>query len=287
MKLLAFWLLFSISGQAWAQTPSESLLKLGLVETNLTEALDNVVAGSVIVLGEEHGTPEGQAKQLQIIENIRQKGLFVSVGMEFFNYPFQAEVDQWRQGQLAEDQFLKAIGWGGGFPFDFYRPQVQFPRLGLEFVVALNAPKSVTSKIAKSGLNALSPDEAALLPPQFALGNALYKERFIEEMGGHLPNPQAEQNYFTAQSVWDDTMSWKASEFLKEHPEQVLVIIVGEFHVRYGGGLPDRLKARGVSKVKTFSLLNLQGLSPAEELELVQPSLKYGTRSDYVWVTRF
>jgi uncharacterized iron-regulated protein len=222
-----------------------------------------------------------------VLETLKKKGLKVSVGMEFFAYPYQAQVDAWRLGQISEVDFLDSIEWGKGFSFEFYRSQVLFPSLKSEFLLALNAPRSLTGKISKGGLGSLKDEDRALLPPDFTLGNQTYFERFKKIMeGAHLPSAEALQNYFAAQSAWDDTMAWKATQFLSQHSEQVLVIIVGEFHVQYGGGLPDRLKAREVP-VTSFSLVNLDGLSDVEQRRAVEPSKLDGPRADYIWTSRF
>ncbi len=252
--------------------------------SSLERTVARLQPGGVLVLGEQHAFAYHQAQQLQILKKAQESGLLVSVGMEFFSYPDQTAVNRWRQGSMSEADFLKAVGWGG-FSFDFYRPQVQVPRLGREMVIALNSPRSLTGKVAKNGLDSLTASEKALLPPLFQTGNARYFERFKESIG-HLPDPSAAQNYFVAQSIWDDTMAWQAADFLRQHPEQSLVIIVGEFHVQYGGGLPDRLRARGIKNLTTVSLLNVDGMSNTEEGVATQPSELDGPRADFLWVTR-
>jgi uncharacterized iron-regulated protein len=259
----------------------------GEKEISLKEALKNVRPGQTVVLGESHGTSVMAAQQVQVLETLREMGLSVSTGMEFFAYPFQNQVEAYLSGFLPEPEFLQQIEWGEGFSFDFYRQQVLFPKLGSEFVVALNAPRSLTGQIVKVGLEGLSEAEKALLPPQFSIGNEKYFERFKRVMSGpHMPTGEALNRYFVAQSTWDDTMAWKASQFLKAHPDQVLVIIVGEFHVQYGGGLPDRLKARGIVPT-TFSLVNLQNLNDEEKINEVLPSETDGARADFVWTSQF
>ncbi len=254
---------------------------------SLQQALSSVRPGDIVVLGEQHGTTAQPVFQLQLMEALRKKGLKVSLGMEFFEYPGQAFVNEYRSGTLSESDFLKNIKWGHGFPFTSYRQQVLFPKLGEEYVVALNAPLSLTGKIAKTGLASLTDLELSLMPSGFTQGNLGYKERFKDIMGDHLPNPAALDNYFAAQSTWDDTMSWRANLFLSQHPEQVLVIIVGEFHVQYGGGLPDRLKARGANSVTKFSLVNLNGLTSEQVSQELQPSNQYGERADYIWAAQY
>lgn len=251
---------------------------------SVEEAVGAVTPGSIVVIGENHGFKEHQSQQVAIMSALRALGLKVSVGMEFFSYTQQALVDSYRAGGLAEADFLKAIQWGNP-SYDYYRDQALFPNLteGSK-TLALNAPRSLTGTVSKKGLDSLTEEERALLPPQFSLGRDSYKQRFLSMMP-HLPSPEAGERYFAAQSIWDDTMAWTATEFVKTHPDQVLVIVVGEFHVQFGGGLPDRIRARAPQiPVVTFSQVNTSGLSEEEIAAEIAPSTTEGPRADFLWL---
>ena len=157
-----------------------------LQEVSLELALSQVQPGSFVVVGENHGFKNHQSQQLQVMQALRNRGLKVAVGMEFFYFPNQAQLDDYRAGLVAEADFLKAINWGS-LSFDFYRDQALFP-LATEGAktIALNAPSSLTRKISKGGLASLSAEDRDLLPPKFQLGNSLYKERFMNAMGNHF-----------------------------------------------------------------------------------------------------
>lgn len=255
-----------------------------LQPVTLEEIAREVPPGAVLVLGENHGVGLHRDQHLQVLQALRQAGHKVSVGLEFFPLAFQNQVDRWRGGLMTEADFLTAIGWSGT-PFEFYRDQALFPNLGEgSRTLALNASRSLTSRVAKVGLEGLTPAEKAELPPGFQLGRASYRERFLAAMGGgHLPSPEVGDRYFAAQSIWDETMAWAATDFLSKGTGQTLVIVVGEFHVQYGGGLPDRLRARTTAPVFTLSQVDLKELSPEEALEAITPHAKYGPRADFVW----
>lgn len=251
----------------------------------ITQVAARISPGTILILGEVHDNSVHSSQQVELMRELQKMGLKVSVGMEFLDYPSQNHLDPYLAGTLAEPDFLKAA-WSGS-NFDYYREQIRFPLSGEGWTYALNAPRALSSKIAKGGLEALTGEERALLPPQFTRGNDGYLERFKDAMGSHAPKGDALERYFLAQSLWDDTMAWKALEALSRDPAQVLVIIVGEFHVQYGGGLPDRLKARGAGKVVTLSQLNVQGYSP-EDVELATSATgPYGPRADFLWISRF
>lgn len=253
-------------------------------ETSLESLWGRVESGHIVILGENHGLAAHRDQHLDILRGLRAKGLKVSVGMEFVNYADQTHLDQYRSGILSEDQFLSAIKWGG-YSFDFYREQILFPSLTLnETTVGLNIPRQITSKISRQGLESLDQAELALLPPSFTLGRESYKTRFMLAAGHHCKSPM---NCFTAQSAWDDTMAWKAAEFMQANPDHVLVIVVGEFHVQYGGGLPDRIKSRlADARIVTVSQVNGEGMLDEEKQDQIEPSLTEGPRADFIWISQ-
>jgi uncharacterized iron-regulated protein len=281
------------SSPALAAIESFQIYSRGETETTLLEALKDVHPGDVVILGESHGTQVMADQQTQVLSTLRKQGLKVSLGMEFFERQQQTAVDAMRSGAISEAEFLSQIGWSSAMPYSAYRNQVNFPRYSEEFVRALNAPRALTSRISKVGISGLNEDEKAQLPVDFEIGNSAYYQRFQAVMGAHIP-PEAIHRYFEAQSTWDDVMAFETVRFLKAHPEQVLVIIVGEFHVQYGGGLPSRILHRlsldsglSASRLKTFSLINLEGMSEDEREQSVRPSATDGSRADFVWTSQF
>lgn len=249
----------------------------------LANLVNQVKPGTVVIIGEPHNNKLAQQGQIEVMSALRNAGFTVSVGMEFFSYPMQANLTAFRAGQLSETDFLKATAWGSD-KFELYRDQVLFPSSAEgATTVAINAPRYLTTKIRKTGFASLTADETALLPPNYQGGNANYRERFATAAGSHL-TPQTLEGYFNAQSVWDDTMAWQTAQFLTNNPHHVFVIVVGEFHVQYGGGLPDRLKARGVTSILTLSQVDHSVYSDEELEEELIPHPKYGARADFLWV---
>lgn len=255
-----------------------------LAPANLASIVTQVKPGTVVIIGEKHYNKSAQKAQMEVLEALRDRGLIVSVGLEFISYPVQAILDSFCQGLITETEFIKQSDWGAA-PFDGYRDLALFP-FASEGGQArgINAPRQIASKIAKSGINSLTPDEGRLLPPQFELGRTSYRKRFLEIMSLHLPSTASADNYFAAQSVWDDTMAWQAAEFIATHSNQVFVIIVGDFHIQYGGGLADRLRTRGVSSILTLSQVDHSEYS-VEELDMeIIPHPEYGPRADFLWI---
>ncbi len=263
----------------------------GVQRQTLDQVISSISAGTILVVGEVHSERLIRDQQLSILNALRTAGHKVSVGMEFFYYPDQVVVQDFRNGLVSVDDLKKAVGWTG-LDIGLYTQQLLFPRNEFgEAGLAINSPKTLTRQISQQGLAGLSIDQKKLMPPEYLQGNDAYRERFYNIMsGGHVPDSKLD-NYFQAQSTWDETMAWQSLEFMKDHSDQVFVIIVGEFHVQYGGGLPAslirRIQAMGLDKkifVKTISQILTSGLTADQVTESILPSAKYGPRADYLFL---
>ena len=255
-----------------------------LTPATVASLVQRVNSGTIVLLGENHGLTAHRDRHLQVLQELRKSELKISVGLEFVNYTDQGLANDYRLQKMDEAAFLKAIGWAG-FSFDFYREQFNFPLISQgEYSLGLNLPRPVNSRISHDGLAALTPAERSLLPIDFALGRDSYRQRFMLAAGAHCKSPD---NCFAAQCAWDDTMANTAVEFLNAHPEQVLVIVVGEFHVQYGGGIGHRiLERRPNTNIVSLSQIWAEDMSEEEVQQALQPSLVEGPRADFIWVSR-
>ena len=255
-------------------------------------SLDEIrgAAGEIFVVGEQHAVagdeqdPETithHSNKTRLIRQL-QKQSDVSVGMEFLIYTFQDFVNRFVSGVLPETDFLREVGWSSKNPFQFYRDQILAVRGTAGETIALNIPRNISSQVSKDGKDSLSPDQRALLPPIWERGNDAYFERFSEQMKDHA-TPEKIERYFWAQSLWDATMTWQALEHRKRMPNDVLVIIVGEFHVRYGGGLPSEFQKQGAS-VKTVVQAAITDWTPSNLQDAIAADPKYGEIADYIWI---
>lgn len=246
-------------------------------------------AGSVLVFGEQHAdaSNEKDATVIQHHENqVRLLKTFASLphplrlGMEFLKYPSQQITDDYVDGRVLEHEFISQA-WGSN-PFAPYKQQLFIPRTTpAGRTLALNAPAELSRAVAKDGPYSLNAEQRALLPTLWERGSAEYFERFVDAMGGH-GSPDALENYFWAQSLWDDTMAWKMKEGMNDYGYNV--IIVGEFHTEYGHGLPARLRAHGVTDVETLLQVVVPNLSDEQIQNAITPDAKYGARADILWL---
>jgi uncharacterized iron-regulated protein len=77
--------------------------KQGSLE-RLLEALDSKRA---IFVGETHDRYDHHLNQLTVIRGLHERGLDLAVGMEFFQEPFQPDLDDYVAGRIDEKTLLK------------------------------------------------------------------------------------------------------------------------------------------------------------------------------------
>lgn len=260
---------------------------------HLSEIIQSIIPGMIVMIGEIHNSHRHHYNEIKLLEALDsgypQIYPSISVGLEFFDYTEQHLVDKYINGELSQSSFLEKVNWTGT-PFELYQKQALFPIDHSGQTLALNAPRELTGKIARYGMEVLIPEEIELLPPNFEIGNTFYRERFLQVFsqhnhGGMALSESMIENYFTAQSVWDDTMAWIAVNYIVENPTSVLVIIVGDFHIVYGGGLPARIRNRGYSNLITISQINTYDLQEEEIQQLINPHPEWGKRADFIMIT--
>ncbi|MBK9295209.1 MAG: ChaN family lipoprotein [Oligoflexia bacterium] len=286
MKFIVLILVSFLSAQAFSWD-NKFVDPVSLKKHSLSAVVSSLRLGQVVILAEEHDSKLDHINQVKFLREIANQGMVdsISVAMEFFDYTKQPLVDSFLHGELLEKDFLKEIGWGKN-DWTFYKTQVLFPSKHKGRTYAINLPRSVSAKISKSGFESLTDQERELLPHDFQLGNELYRERFYQVMngGGHTIPEEKLARYFTAQSAWDDTMAARIADAIYENPSQVLVVLVGKFHAMYGGGLIDRLHARGVTDVLNITQFNAAENTWGELYKYIQVDPVYGRVSDLVWV---
>lgn len=250
------------------------------------EMVEAIPLGSIILLGEVHNLEDHHKNHMRFLKARAQvTGRPVHVALEFLSYTFQSQTDAYTQGQLSDEDFTNAVGFGSDF--EWYRPKILFSQSTSGRTLAINAPRELSRTISREGLEGLSPEQRQLLPPDFTRGRTLYYDRFLEIMSGgaHPLPPPALDRFFWAQSLWDDTMAWTIIEWHQLNPDDDIVVIVGDFHATYGGGLEDRLRARGADQVFSVSQVDVKNLTQAQRLSEILPHSKYGVRANYVLTT--
>jgi uncharacterized iron-regulated protein len=238
------------------------------------ELLADLSGCQIIYIGEKHTNVEHHRIQLKVIQAIFKEHSSMAVGMEMFDHTYQDVLDMWAAGDLDQKVFLKKSHWYANWRFDFslYREILEFIKENHIRLVALNIPNHIPPKIREGGIDNLREDEKEHLPQQIDTSKTAHRDYLQNVFDGHKHHFRGEvefENFYTAQSVWEDAMAEMISQHLKN---DVMVVLAGNGHIQFKYGIPDRAFNR------TGALFRTIYLAPAGEV--VELDI-----ADYIWVT--
>jgi uncharacterized iron-regulated protein len=242
---------------------------------------DVVAKPSVALLGESHTDADHHRWQLQTLAALHGRGGNLVIGFEAFPRRLQAVLDDWVDGKLTDEAFLKASEWRQVWGYDaaLYMPLFQFARLNRIPMIALNVERKLVSRVGEQGWENVPDAEREGLSDPAPASPAYQRELarvflFKKSLppgtdplsvpaGANPPEPdeaalaeavkQPEfQRFVAAQLTWDRGMAEALARARRNFPDSTVAGILGEGHVEGGHGVPHQLQALGVSDVKTF-----------------------------------
>ena len=206
----------------------------------------------VLFFGEEHNDSVAHFIERAVFELMQLKfGADVALSLEMFDRDVQPIMNEYLKNFMREKNFIKdARAWNN---YTDYKPLILFARDNNVDVICANAPGRYAYLAGKRGQKELEklPDESkaflAPLPYDTATGDYLTR---ISEMAGHGPasasvdNKAAANGNFNlndAQSLWDATMGYSISQYLKKNKEKKIMHITGKYHSDGGFGVVAQL----------------------------------------------
>ena len=211
-------------------------------------SLDDIIKKSadydVVFLGENHDDAVGHALQYQLFNKLVTRYANtrkLALSMEMFERDRQVVLDEYLAGLITEKQLKSDARPWDNYEQD-YKPLVELAKSKHLPVIAANAPRRYTNMVTRKGrdsLNALS-DEAKkwLAPLPYPQASDAYGKKFNGLMGGMHAGSG---NMLDAQSLWDATMAFSISEFLKQNPKPLVIHLNGKFHTDQHLGTVDQL----------------------------------------------
>ena len=238
------------------------------------ELLADLNSCQIVYVGEKHTNVSHHRIQLEVIQAIFKKHSNLVVGMEMFDHTYQDVLDLWSAGELDQKNFLKKSHWYANWRIDFslYREILEFIKENHIRLVALNIPNHIPPKIREGGIDNLREDEKEHLPQQIDTSQTAHREYLQNVFDGHKHHFRGEvefENFYTAQSVWEDAMAEMIAQNLKN---DVMVVLAGNGHIQFKYGIPDRASNRTGALFRTIYL--------APTGEVVEMDI-----ADYIWVT--
>jgi uncharacterized iron-regulated protein len=202
----------------------------------------------LLLIGEEHTNAQFHGVQLRVLQALVKSGRRVLIGLEMYPFTEQRFLDQWRDGLLTEEGFLRLSRWydNWGYHWQYYRDIFMLARDHGTPMFAVNTPREVVAAVRKKGLVNLTPEEAAHIPREIDVENAdhmtFFRTTFEDEQGpvhgAGMPEDMW-KNMLSAQCTWDATMGFNAVRALERagDPKAIMVVLVGSGHVAYGLGI--------------------------------------------------
>src|SRR5210317_1907346 len=238
------------------------------------ELLADLNSCQIVYIGEKHTNASDHRIQLEVIEAIFKTQPNLAVGMEMFDHTYQDVLDMWSAGELDQKDFLKKSHWYANWRFDFslYREILEFIKENHIRLVALNIPNHIPPKIREGGIDTLRGDEKKHLPQVIDTSKRAHRDYLEKVFDGHKHHFRGEvefENFYTAQSVWEDAMAEMISQHLKD---DVMVVLAGNGHIQFKYGIPDRAFSR---TDEAFRTIHLAPVGDVVELDV----------ADYIWVT--
>lgn len=256
--------LLIIGSQLFAQVTEQNYkiysVKSGK-EVTLNDIAEDMKNNDVLFFGEEHNDSVAHYLENKMFEMLYQKfANNITLSMEMFDRDVQTVMNEYLKGFIREKNFTKdARVWSN---YKDYKPMVEFAKNNTLDIICANSPSRYNNLANRKGQKALMelPDESkkyfAPLPYDTASGK--YYEKLIA-LTTHTPSSTADTavkdttvkkmppmpmgfNIIMGQSLWDATMAYSISEYLKKNKGKKVMQLNGRFHSDEGLGIVTHLK---------------------------------------------
>ncbi len=222
-------------------------------EVTINDIVEDMKNNDVLFYGEEHNDSVTHYLESKIFESLFQKYQSnVALSMEMFDRDVQPVMNEYLTSDIREKNFKKdARVWSN---YRDYRPMVELCKTNKLDVVCANAAGRYSNLAGRKGQKALMalPIESkkffAPLPYDTASG------KYYDKLMGlsHDPNDTAKKaapvmgmggfNLVMAQSLWDATMAYSISEYLKINKTKKVFQVNGRFHSDEDFAVANQLK---------------------------------------------
>lgn len=238
---------------------------------------DLVAKTAVVLLGESHTDVDHHRWQLQTLAALYGRGGNLVIGFEAFPRRLQSVLDDWIEGKLTDEAFLKASEWRQVWGYDaaLYMPLFQFARLNRIPMIALNVEQKLVSQVGQKGWDGVPASEREGLSDPAPASPAyqrelahvyLIKKAMPPGAAGPVSGSQGPsfaepdeaafaeafkepefKRFVEAQQTWDRAMAEALAGAKRKLPNATVIGILGSGHVEGGYGVPHQLKDLGIA----------------------------------------
>lgn len=247
-----------------------SWLEPGRGETDSAGLLARMSRQSVVLLGETHDMAAHHDWQLDTLRALHALRPRMAIGLEMLPRSAQPVLDAWVRGELSEQQLFERTEWKRvwGMPTELYAGIFRFARDRGVPLRALNIERKVVREVSRIGLAAvpLSSREGVGDPAGPQSG---YRAWLQQVWSDHMPSARpagddAFARFLDGQLLWDRAMAEALAGAVRDHPDALVVGLMGSGHVVHGYGVEHQLRDLGV--VDVGSLLPWDGDSDCTDL---------------------
>ncbi|HIN09111.1 MAG TPA: hypothetical protein EYM64_00875 [Phycisphaerales bacterium] len=250
--------------------------------------LDQISTADVVLLGEQHDHAVGHAVQLAIVEDVLDQFPDSVVAFEMFERDEQHRVDDYMDGVIDAKTLATlthSTNWGarGGWAA-WYQPILDAVKDRKGVVIAANAPRRYVKLVRTDGfdrIDSLPKERRRLVDYPTELSSGRYRERFWE-LSAHGEEDGQQKDIdvstlspddpllpmFRSQQTWDATMAQSIVDAKPSNSRKVL-LLVGQFHVEYNGGIIQELRRR--MPIARVLVISIQREIPEEDWQGTPP----------------
>lgn len=205
----------------------------------------NMAAGAdYVVMGEGHRNGCDHDMQQRVVRGLVRLGRMPAIGLEMVPVDKQPVLDRFMAGEVTPVDLEKELEWKTiwGYPYALFEPLFEMASQNGLPLAGLNAPKRVTAKASREGLDALSAQDRAFFPSRVIPHLPEQREELLTVFEQHeslLDETRFEQ-FLLVQSVWDSMMAEQVVA-LSKRSNRPVVVVAGAGHVDMGRGVPRRI----------------------------------------------
>ncbi len=209
-------------------------------EVPVEAMLRDLGAARVIFIGELHDHSGHHQAQLSIIRALLNDRRPLAIGLEMFRRESQPALDRWIGGSYPTVQFVRDFNENWSM-WDVYQEIFEFARERQIELVGLNIPRTISSRVARSGMAALTEEQRQALGDVRCVINPEYESFIRSAMGGHGGHGRQFLYFCEAQLLWDTMMARHLADFLQDNPDHRVVVLAGSGHA-WKYGMPQQLQ---------------------------------------------
>jgi len=246
-------------------------------ESSFMEMLEELEETDVVYVGGTHANADHHLLQLRIIEHLAFRGRLHAIGMEMFQRPFQAALDDYVYGRINEEEMLArtecAQRWP--HPVEPYRPVLAFARKNRLPVLALGVADEVREAMREGGRDGVPEAARQTLP---AIDTTLYPAHRAHVRATHAGEADFDR-FYLVRCLEEEVMADVIVTWFRTAPDDgQIIVLAGVDRIANRYGIPDRAHRRDGKSYRTVVPLAVV----AEDLDRAKFAKTY---ADFVWLT--